>query len=79
MKKVLGQREAMRQFLIEYGYNRNRVCDAYAAGDRRGEIERKSDKNDMSPDAYADEVWRDGHRPRNPWIVKFCKQHGIKV
>jgi hypothetical protein len=69
----------MRKLLVEFGYDERRVCAAYAAGDRRGEIPRKSDMNDMSPEAYAAEMWKDGHRSRGPWILAFCKQRGLKV
>jgi hypothetical protein len=73
----LTQRDAMRRLLAIHGYDKRRVCEAYAAGDRRGEIRRKSDINEMSPEAYADEMWRDGHRSSGPWILAFCKRHGI--
>jgi hypothetical protein len=69
----------MRQLLLEFGYNEAKVCAAYADGDRRGAIPRKSDKNAMTPDAYAAEVWKDGHRDRSPWILAFCKQRGIRI
>ena len=69
----------MRKFLLEYGYDKRRVCAAYASGDRKGEIPRKSDTNNMSPERYAEEVWADGHRPRSPWIENFCKEHGLKL
>jgi hypothetical protein len=73
------QRDAMRRILLEHGYDKMRVLRAYASGDRRGEIPRKSDMNDMSPERYAEEVWADGHRPRSPWILEFCKQRGLTL
>jgi hypothetical protein len=75
----LTQRNAMRHLLSVHGYDKRRVCEAYAAEDRRGKVERKSNINDMTSEAYADEVWRDGHRRDGPWIVAFCKQLGINI
>ncbi len=79
MKQYSTQREAMRALLLEFGYNKNRVCMGYAMAEIRGEIPRRSDKNKMTPEAYAMEVWKDGHRPRSPWILDFCEKRGIKI
>jgi hypothetical protein len=72
------QRDVMRQLLLEHGYDKRRVCAAYAAADERGEAPRASNMNNMSSERYAEEVWADGHRPRSPWIMEFCKRRGIK-
>ncbi len=69
------QRDIMRQLLIEHGYNKEVVCAAYAAKDRAGEAPRASNMNAMTPERYAEEVWKDGHRPRSPWIEVFCRQY----
>jgi hypothetical protein len=73
------QRDVMRELLGKYGYNKHRVLFAYAAADKSGYAPRASNMNKMSPMQYAEEVWADGHRPRAPWILTFCKQHGIKA
>ena len=69
------QRDIMRQLLSEHGYNKARVCAAYAAKDRAGEAPRASNMNAMTSECYAEEVWKDGHRPRSPWVKDFCRQH----
>lgn len=69
----------MRKLLEEHGYDERRVRAAYAAADRAGAVPRNSNVNRMSPEDYAREVWLDGHRPRDPWIPKFCRQRGLKV
>ena len=71
------QRDAMRQLLLRFGHDRARVCAAYADAERAGEITRKSDLNGMTPEQYAAEVWADGHKPSNAWIVAFCDRHRI--
>lgn len=76
--KPVTQRDAMRRLLLEHGYNKSRVCADYAQADARGEIPRKSDMNAMTSEAYAEEMWKDGHRARGPWIVAFCRKHGLK-
>ncbi|MGD0434489.1 MAG: hypothetical protein ABSA58_25695 [Acetobacteraceae bacterium] len=78
-KKYASQREAMRQLLLKHGYDKEKVCAAYAMADQNGEIPRRSNMNDMSPEAYADEMWRDGHKKSGPWIIAFCRRENIKV
>jgi hypothetical protein len=77
--KLYGQRELMRELLLKYGYDRRRVCAAYAAADRNGEVRRESDVTGRSSNSYATEMWASGHRPSNQWIVEFCRRHGLKV
>ena len=79
IKEPISQRDFMRKLLEEHGYNEQRVRAAYAAADRSGQVPRNSNMNRMSSEDYAREVWLDGHRPRAPWILKYCEQRGLKV
>lgn len=73
------QRDVMRELLTKYGYNKDRVLAAYADAERRGYAPRDRNLNDVKPEAYAEVLWADGHQPRGPWILAFCKKNGIKV
>jgi hypothetical protein len=73
------QRDAMRKFLVEFGYDQRRVCAAYAAAERMGEIHRKSNSEGISPHAYAAALWNDGHKARDRWILAFCIRQGIET
>ena len=73
------QRDMVRQLLREHGYDEKRVCDAYAAAERREKVIRKSNVHKLDSDQYTKAMWKDGHRPRNPWILEYCKNHGLKV
>ncbi len=69
----------MREILGRVGYNRAAVCAAYAKAERANTVLRKSNENGLTPEQYAEALWKDGHRPRNPWIPEHCKRLGIKV
>jgi putative DNA-invertase from lambdoid prophage Rac len=65
------QRAAMRHFVKTLGYDKERVCKAYAQAERRGEVARAKDKKEMSPEDYAEALWKDGHREDRkapPWL-----------
>jgi hypothetical protein len=73
------QRDFMRELLRQYGYDKRRVCEAYAAAERRGQVPRLRNKSKLDSEEYAKAMWDDGHRPRNPWILNYCKEHRLKV
>jgi hypothetical protein len=73
------QRDMMRKLLLEHGYNERAVCAAYAKSERDGLVERKNNRAGFNPDGYALAVWRDGHKERSPWILDFCRSHGIRT
>jgi hypothetical protein len=65
-----GQREKMRELVAKYGMDKEKVCLAYARAERNGEVTRKRNEHDISPEDYADRLWRDGLRKSNPWLKK---------
>ena len=56
----MGQRDMMRDLIAKHGNNESQVCMAYAAAERRGEVNRNSDKYGLTPEDYARRLWRDG-------------------
>jgi hypothetical protein len=76
---MMKQRDMMRKLLLQYGYDERAVCAAYAQAEQRGMVDRKSNRSGFNPDGYAMAVWRDGHKQGNPWILDFCRSHGIKT
>lgn len=76
-KTGIKQRAAVRQFLRDFGYNKQRVCAAYAAADNSGEVIRVRNKYNMCAEDYAIALWNDGHRQDRPWILEFCRENGI--
>ena len=71
------QRDMMRKLLIKYGYNEQAVCAAYADAERAGLVRRFRNTAGFTPEGYARAVWRDGHKRCAPWILHFCRVHGI--
>ena len=50
----------MRRLIQRYGHDRDRVVKAYAEAERRGEVQRKSNKHGISPEGYATALFADG-------------------
>ena len=76
---MMKQRDMMRKLLLQHGYNEQAVCAAYAQAERAGLVYRKNNRSGFNPDGYATAVWRDGHKPAKPWILDFCRSHGIRI
>jgi hypothetical protein len=73
------QRDMMRKLLIEHGYKKQAVCAAYANAERDGLVLRSRNASGHTPESYARNMWRDGHRISQPWILEFCLSQGITV
>lgn len=73
------QRDMMRKLLLQCGYNERAVCAAYAKAERDGIVSRKNNRAGFTPEGYATAVWRDGHKASSPWILHFCRSHGIST
>lgn len=56
----ISQRECMRELLVQFGGDRDRVCAAYAQAERDGVVSRNRNANAMSPEDYAVALWEDG-------------------
>ena len=54
------QREYMKKLVSELGRNEKLVIGAYVKGEKNGEVKRKKDINNMSPENYARALWLDG-------------------
>jgi len=65
---MITQRDTMRALIAKYGLNEDLVCDKYAQAERRGEVERKRNENDLKPEKYARALWLDGIA--KGWISK---------
>jgi hypothetical protein len=85
--KPIRQRDMVRQLLTACGYNEVAVCSGYAKAERDGVVLRRGNTRNRSPQEYAAVLWRDGHRAHSddgrqrngPWIIEYCKKHGIKI
>ena len=61
-RRPRSQRDKMRQFYREYRGDRDRVVREYARAERVGEVQRKRDKNELTPEEYAKALFLDGTR-----------------
>jgi hypothetical protein len=73
------QRDMVRKLLLKHGYSERAICKAYADAERAGLVQRMRNAAGFTPEGYARAVWRDGHKRGSPWIVEFCRRHGIAV
>jgi hypothetical protein len=56
------QREVMRALYKDHRGMKADVCAAYAAAEKRGEVERKSNEHNAPPEIYARKLFVDGIR-----------------
>ncbi len=56
------QRDMMRHLVKQYGRDKEKICRAYAAAERNGEVVRKRNSMNRTSEVYADLLWRDGER-----------------
>ena len=61
------QRDVMRRLYREYGGNEALVVAAYARAETAGEVQRKRDKNGLTPEEYAKALFRDGEK--KGWLL----------
>jgi hypothetical protein len=52
------QRDVLRDLVAHFGMNEEKVIQEYAAAERRGEVERKSNKYGIGSVDYARALWR---------------------
>jgi hypothetical protein len=62
------QRDKMLSLISQLGSHEDAVCERYAQAEQDGEVERKRNENDLSPEQYARALWQDGIR--KGWISK---------
>jgi hypothetical protein len=53
------QRDTLRRLVERFGMNEEKVVKEYAAAERRGEVKRSRNKNNLEPEGYARALWRD--------------------
>jgi hypothetical protein len=58
----MSQRDFMRELVSIHGRVRDVVIRAYAAGERRGRVRRRSNKWKLGAEVYAARLWEDGVR-----------------
>ena len=66
IKRPYGQRELMRKLVERIGLDEDAVCAAYADAEADGEVIRKSNAYDRTPEEYARALWRDAEK--KGWI-----------
>ena len=66
MRRLASQREVMRELFRRYGADEERIVREYAKAEKRGEVQRKSNAFDITPEQYARALWRDA--VRKGWI-----------
>ena len=59
---MMKQRDMMRRLVKQFGRDKEKVCRAYAAAERDGQVPRGSNVFKLSAEEYADALWRDGER-----------------
>lgn len=59
---MISQRDYMRALVRKYGRDKEKVCAAYADAERNGEVTRRSNTNERSPEAYAEALYDDGDK-----------------
>ena len=62
----MNQRDKMRELFHRYGDHDDILIREYAAAERRGEVVRKQNKNQLSPEEYAYWLLADGRK--KGWI-----------
>ena len=79
--EAMTQRDMMRKLLLQHGHDEQAVCAAYAQAERDGLVPHERNRSGYDPEGYARAVWRDGHRNSGsgPWILEFCRSHGIRT
>jgi hypothetical protein len=60
------QRHKMIELFYRFGDNEEILIREYAEAERRGEVIRKSNKNNMSPEEYA--VWLLADARKKGWV-----------
>ena len=60
--KSISQRDYMRELLVQFGSDRDKVCATYAQAERDGVVSRKKNTTGTSPEGYAIALWKDGAR-----------------
>jgi len=56
------QRDLMRELFGRFAGDEARTVAGYAASERRGEVERRSNVRGIDPDEYARRLFADGRR-----------------
>ena len=56
------QRDVMRRLYCQYGGDKTAVVRAYAQAERGGEVSRKRNEHGLTPEEYAEWLFRDGER-----------------
>ena len=64
------QRDVMRRIYYEYDGEKTAVVQAYAQAERNGEVLRKRNEHGLTPEEYAEWLFRDGER--KGWIQEGC-------
>jgi hypothetical protein len=54
------QRDVMRELNRRFGGDQDKVVAAYAAAERRGDVQRASNVRDIDPEEYARRLYADG-------------------
>lgn len=60
MSRASSQRDMMRALFRQFGGDKNRTVAAYAAAERRGEVDRLSNVLGMTSQEYATRLFADG-------------------
>ncbi|HYO90018.1 MAG TPA: hypothetical protein VEQ40_00190 [Pyrinomonadaceae bacterium] len=68
MKGKASQRDFMRELVRRFGINEERVVREYAEAEKRGDVERKRNKYQLTAEQYARALWNDAVKKN--WISK---------
>ncbi len=58
------QRDKMRELIERHGRDHQAIISAYAAAEKRGEVDRKSNSHSIDSLAYAAALYRDAMRKK---------------
>jgi hypothetical protein len=65
-KRKQSQRDFMRELVMRFGIDEERVVREYAEAEKRGEVERKRNSSNYTAEQYARALWNDA--VKKGWI-----------
>jgi len=56
------QRDMMRSLVRNFGSDEDRICSEYALAESHGQVQRRSNRYNLTADEYARRLLRDGQK-----------------
>lgn len=75
--EAISQRDYMRELLIRFGGDRDKVCAAYARAEQEGIVARNRNTHNMPPEDYSAALWEDG--VKKGWLTVSSQTKGPDI